>query len=326
MSAIQKELVKLLDVDAPKKAADRPDFLLACVRGLGKVSDEQWNSMSAEAQNWYNDAVDVRNKDKGADVPDFPDYEEEKEESAPRRRTSASDDESSSKAGTKVEVKEKDLKPGMAISLETLRGKEDTGHVVEVVKGVLAIKRGDGEEVEYDLDRVKTIWTLAAAEEESGGRRRRSAEDDEPSDPLKEGATVTLVTARGKEVTGEIVELTKDLIVLKEGKEEVEYPRDRIKSVTVAKSGGDEGGTRRRAAADDKDKGGADTKTRSDNGGVSIGQRIRELVLDNLDATQDEIEKMLVKEKLEFKGNTLAINFKDTHKFIALLKERKMLK
>lgn len=326
MSAIQKEVVKLLDVDVPKKAADRPDFLLAVVRGIGKLTDEQWNNMSAEVQNWYNEAVDLKNAKK--DLLDFPDFEAEQEE-APRRRAAASDDSDKATAGTRVEIKAKDLKEGMAISLVTLRGKEDTGHVIEVVKGVLAIKHGDGEEVEYDLERVDKLYTLAAAKEEAEegtSRRRRSAADEEPEDPVKVGATVMLVTARGKEVSGEIVELTKDLIVLKEGKEEVEYPRDRVKSVTVAKADKEEGTSRRRAAAAD-DKGDKDdAKTRSDNGGVSVGQRIRELVLDNMDASQDEIEKLLKKEKLEFKGNTLSINYKDTHKFLSLLKERKMLK
>lgn len=321
MSAIQKEVVKLLDVDVPKKAADRPDFLLAVVRGIGKLPDEQWNNMSAEVQNWYNEAVDLKNAKK--DLVDFPDFQAE-EDPAPRRRSAASDDKDEPAAGTRVEVKEKDLKEGMVINLVTLRGKEDTGHVIEVVKGVLAIRRGNGEEIEYDLERVDKMYTLAAAKEEAeeGGRRRRSSADDEPEDPVKVGAVVTLVTARGKEVSGEIVELTKDLIVLKEGKEEVEYPRDRVKSVTVFKADKEERTSRRAAAADDKD----DAKTRSDNGGVSVGQRIRELVLDNMDATQDDIEKLLKKEKLEFKGNTLSINYKDTHKFLSLLKERKMLK
>lgn len=331
MSAIQKELTKTLDLDAPKRG-DRQEFLVEVVRGVTKLSDSQWNSMSPAAQNWFNDAVDARNAK--ATIPEFPDFEEEQEEAPARRRASADDD--APKGGTRVEVKEKDLKPGMPISLVTLRGKEDTGHVIEVVKGILAIKQGNGEEVEYDLERIDKMYTLATeSKEEDAPRRRRSAEDDEPADPIKVGVEVKIVTKRGKEETGEIIELSDKVLVLKVGKEELEYTRANLESVTPVGGKREEGTTRRRTASDEgkdtKDtKGGkdeADGKSkRSSNDGVSVGQRISELILDDLKATEEDIAKALKKEGLEFRENTLKLNFKSTHKFLDLLKERKLLK
>lgn len=325
MSAIQKELTKTLDIDAPKKAADRPDFLVDVIRGITKLTDAQWNSMSAAAQNWFNEAVDAKNAK--ATIPEFPDFEAEEE--APARRRAAADDEAP-KGGTKVEVKEKDLKAGMPISLTTLRGKEDTGIVIEVVKGILAIKHGDGEEVEYDLERIDKMYTLATEEKEEGTRRRRSAEDDEPADPIKVGATVKVTTKRGKEETGEIIELDEKTLVLKVGKEELEYTRSNLESVTPVGGAKEETTTRRRSADSDKDsksKGDEDGKTkRASNDGVSVGQRISELILDDMKATEEDIAKALKKEGLEFRENTLKLNFKSTHKFLDLLKERKLLK
>lgn len=75
------------------------------------------------------------------------------------------------------------------------------------------------------------------------------------------------------------------------------------------------------------DKGAADGKgKRSSNEGVSVSQRVTELVLDDLNATEEQIGELLKKEKLEFRDNTLKLNYAAAHKFIDIAKAKKMLK
>lgn len=319
MSAIQQELCKATKLEAPKSPKDRQEFLVDLLRAVGKLSDAQWEALSKAAQDWFNDAADAKNTKKD-EVPDFPDY---KEEEAPARRRASSDE---APSGAK-KIDPDDVKTGMAVKVVTKRGKEISGHVVDADDEVLVIKQGNGEELETSWKSIEDIFTLAEAKEETT-RRRRSAEE-EPADPIKVGATVTVKTKRGKEATGEIIELSDDVLVLKEGKEEVEYPRDRLEAITVKGGGKEEEATGRRRASSD-DKGSKDEegkKSRSSNPeGVSISTRIAEIMLDDLDISEADVGKALKKEGLEFRENTLSINYKSTKKFLELLKSRKMLK
>ncbi len=322
MSAIQKELIKVLDLEAPKKASERQAFLADAVKGIHKLGDKDWDALSAEAQNWFNTAADAKNAKKD-ELPDFPDLEKEEEEAPKRRRSAAAaeDDEAQ-----EVEVTAKELKAGMAIKLVTKRGKEATGHVIEVTKdGVLGLKLGNGDEVDYELDRIETMTTLKAAEkeEEAPKRRRSAAAEEEPADPVKVGAKVTIKTKRGKEESGEIVEMDDDILVLKVGKEEVEFSRKSVESITV-EAVKEEGGRRRAAAAED---GKEEKKQRSSNPeGVSVGTRITELMAEDMDATEEQIGKQLKKEGIEFRENTLSLNFKATKKTFDILRAKKLLK
>ena len=334
MSKIQAELIKVSDLGT-KRGEDRQAFLERVLRAVNDLSDKDFDGLSKGAKEWANTAADAKNS-KAKTLPDFPDAEPEEqpeEEKSTRRRSSKEDDKEDAKAGTKKEVGEDDIKDGMPLQIITKRGKDVSGHVVEVntKKGFVAIKLGNGDEEEFDFDRIDKMYTLAAEEKSS----RRSAKDDpdEPKEPGK-GDKVKLVTKRGKEYTGKIVELTKSEIVIDTGDGEEEFDRDRVESIELVGSGRsaakdepEEKTTRRGAAkADDKEDAGDKKNTRVSNEGVSIGMRIKELIAENLDASADEIAKLLKKEGLEFKENTLKLNYSDMHKTLDILKSRKLLK
>lgn len=333
MSAIQKELTKLLDIDPPKRG-DRQEFLVKLIKGVSGLSDQAWDDLSAEAQAWFNAAVDAKNA-KAKELPDFPDLEAEAEadpDDKPTRRRSKADEDEPSKGGTNVDIDVKDLEEKMPVTVVTTRGKEYTGHVSEIGKDFFVVKAGDGNETEIDFDRVKTLTTIGKAKEDEKPSGRRSKADDEPADPIKVGVEVKLVTKRGKEATGKIVELDDEVIVLKTKDGDEEFDRTRVESVTPigGKAKEDDKPASRRGKADDKDKGddkGKEGRTRSSNPeGVSVSQRISELILDDLGASEEAIGKQLKKEGIEFRENTLNLNYKATHKLLDLIKSRKMLK
>lgn len=318
MSKIQTELQDIAEVD-PKRGESRQDFLMRMTVEVNRLPDSAWNKLSKEAQNWANEASDAANAKKT--IPDFPDMDPPAEASSGRRRTAAADD-------APYEPKVKD-----DVKITTKRGKVVTGKIVEMDKEVIVLKNTEGAEEEVSRDRVEKIEPLA-----SGGGSGRSAdkEDPGPRDPAK-GDTLTITTKRGKVATGECVEITDEFIVIKVNGEETEFDKDRIESVKIEggqRRAAESSGTSRRSADDSKDKdgGGKDAKTedggrtRSTNAGVSVGQRIRELIIEDMSAKVEDIGKALKKEGLEFRDNTLSLNYNEAHKFLELLDKKGKLK
>ncbi len=85
------------------------------------------------------------------------------------------------------------------------------------------------------------------------------------------------------------------------------------------------GSSRRGAAADDKKE--DDKPKRSSNpAGVSVGQRIKDIIADDLDITEDKVGAILKKEGLEFKDTSLRMNFADCAKFLVCLRAAKRIK
>ncbi len=313
MSKIQKELCEAAETD-PKRGEDRQDFLLRLALAVNKLPDSEWNKLGKEAQSWVNDASDAANAKK--ELPDFSDAEKA-ESGSSRRRVSQED-----AAPAPYEPKLKD-----DVKATTKRGKIVTGKIVEMDKDIIVLKLVDGGEEELNRDRIEKIEPLGGSKDPA---------EEGPRDP-KVGDTVTVTTKRDKVVTGEVVEMDKDIIVLKlvDGGEE-EFMRDRIASIKV--EGGrraESGSTGRRSADSSKDnEGKGDEKpaaedgkrTRATNAGVSVGTRVRELIIENMDAKLEDISKMLKKENLEFRENTVQLNYADAHKLLDMLKKRKMLK
>lgn len=327
MSQIAENLKEVAEV-AIKRGEDRQEFLNRALKAVAGLEDKDWDALTKETQDWFNSAADAKNA-KAKTLPDFPDLKAEKaeEETTTRRRGAAKDDDKST-SGT-VEVTKP--KVGMAIKVITKRDKELSGHVVEVDDEVLVIKLGNGDEEELDRSRIKSMFSLA----DSGDA---DADDAGEEDPIKVGAKVVVLTKRGKEIKGEIVEVDDEILVVDTGDGEEELDRSRVESIKLAESKAssrrgtakEEAPTKttRRGAAKGDDKGDEKgTRTRSSNeGGVSVGGRIKELILDNLDASEAEIGKLLTTEGLEFRENTLKLNYSDAHKFLDLLKAKKMLK
>ena len=54
--------------------------------------------------------------------------------------------------------------------------------------------------------------------------------------------------------------------------------------------------------------------------------RMREIICDDLDITKEGIAKILKKEGLTYRDNTLDIVFGDVGRIVTLLRERKLLK
>jgi ribosome maturation factor RimP len=304
MSKIQAELCSAANYQ-PKRGAGRQDTLAAIVEKVAELSDKQWDALSDKAQDWFNDAVDAKNAKK-KDLPDFPDAELEPEPEAPARRGRAAPVAESATPGT---VAVTTPKVGMPLKVTTKRGKEISGTVVELDADVIVLKLGNGDEEEFDLGRIEKMETLAGQDDE-----------EELADPIKVGLVVHLTTKRGKSYTGKIVELDADTVVLDvDGKDE-EFNRDRVESIKPA----DVAGKAKRSAPAEPE---TPAKTaRATNEGVSIGTRIKELIADDTSATEEQIGKLLKKEGLDYKDGTLKLNYADAHKFIAILREKKLLK
>ena len=321
MSKIQAELLKATDLST-KRGEEHQDFLVRLMKGVSELSDKGWDGLSQAAQDWFNDAADAKNA-KAKVLPDFPDAETEEaaEEEKPKTRRGAAKEEAEAPAKPKV---------GVVAKITTKRGKSSTGTIVELDDDVVVIKHGDGSEEEFSRDRVESI------EVASTGKAAKAEEPEEPV--IKVGVEVTLTTKRGKEVTGKIVEIDDEVVVLDvDGKDE-EFSRDRvetIKPVKAAKTKKEEPAddeekpkTRRGAAKDEPtdDKGDDKPKRSSNAAGVSVGTRIKELIAEDFEATEEEIGKILKKEGIEFRDNTLKLQFTDCHKFVEILKKAKKLK
>jgi hypothetical protein len=73
MSELQKELVSASGFE-PTKNYDRQNWLAALARQVNELPEVEFDALSVEAQDWFNEAVKALNKKK--DVPDFEDAEE----------------------------------------------------------------------------------------------------------------------------------------------------------------------------------------------------------------------------------------------------------
>lgn len=122
------------------------------------------------------------------------------------------------------EAPPKDEKPGVGddVEIETTRGTVKVGKVIELDSKVLVLKDITGDEVEYDLDRLKriTVKLKAKAAEEGGRRRSREAEDDKGGDPKGDGGDAgdskegsNKVTTRAREIICDNIDLDKDKIL-----------------------------------------------------------------------------------------------------------------
>jgi hypothetical protein len=75
-SGIEQELLEASGFE-PRRNLGRQDYLAALARAINEVDETDFDAMSVEAQDWFNDAVRALNKKKN--LPDFPDAETETE-------------------------------------------------------------------------------------------------------------------------------------------------------------------------------------------------------------------------------------------------------
>lgn len=309
-----------------KRGQDTQEFLQDLVKGVANLKDPEWDKLSAAAQDWYNAAASAKNKKKAIEM--FPDLEQaDEEEDKPRRSRRQAED------AEDADVKPM-LKVGDVVTVKTKKGTERTGEIVEQDDKVLVIKDGD-DEFEYKRENLESITAKhgnSDDEDKPRSRRKAAEEDDEPAVPeLKKGSKVVAVTKRGKTIEGVVEKISDAEVSIDDGNEIWDFDIDRLESLTPA--GG--GKAAKTEEAEDKPRGRSSAKKdeepaaerkRASNGDVSVGQRIRELIAEDFDISQEDLIKQLKKEKLEFKDNTVSLNYKECLKFIDILRKAKKLK
>jgi preprotein translocase subunit YajC len=332
-SAIYSELSKAAGIKF-KTGEDLQAYFIELLKGIASLKDPEWDALSVEAQDWYNAAAKAKNKKEP--IVDFPDLEKEKEEEeAPRRSRRKAEEEEDDKGSEELM-----LKVGDEVTVVNAKGKERVGTIVEQDAKMLVIKdNGDGEEYEYTRATLQSITKKNGDVEEDQPRRsrRKAEEEDEPAVPeIKKGDKVVAVTKRGKTIKGVVEKISDDMVSIDDGDDVWDFEKERLESLlpdgvtkTVKKEeDGDEAPRRGRTSTKEKEEPKEEgARTRSSNKeGVSIGQRIRELIAEDLDITEEAIGKQLKKEGIDFKENTLNLNYKESMKFIAILKAAKRLK
>lgn len=327
MSAIAKCIAKVLEVQ-PKRNEDRQDFIRRVVKAINDAPDADYNALSKETIAWYNDVADVVDANKKASkqkpLPDFPDLEEagdDKAEEAPARRRGADKEEAKPESAIKI---------GTEVTVIKKNGREVTGKLVERDKDVLVLEV-DGKEREIEMDDVGAI------EQVNGAGKGKADEPEGPAEP-QPGDTVAFKTKRGREVEGVLVSMDadKDEIVVKTEDGEEDFALSRIDggvSVTGGKKANkkeepkDEPPARagRRSAAAEPEAEGKAKRTTNPKG-VSVGQRVKELLAEDPDMELKDVLKALTADGIEHKEVTVEMNVSDCKKFIAELRKAKRLK
>jgi len=375
--SIQEELEKVTGVKKGRHSDQ--EHAQNLVDKISELNDNDWAKLSKGAQAWFNEAVDALNDNH--DAPAFP----EEEKTTTRRGATKAKEETKGawvpKSGDLVVVTTKrnkvyegefmeldgdvavvkvdgeemeftadrtasmvpalpiendnsgkpeegaDLEPqvGDFVTLTTKRNAVITGNVVEITDEVVVLDV-DGKEAEYDRARVASI----VVETDSGPDGEDAGNDDAGNDdaPPVVGDYIKAVTKRNKEVEGKVVEIDENILIIDVDGADVEVDMDTAKSLEIVKDEVKATGRSRRGATDEK-KGAAKPEekktktTKADNGGVSVGLRMRQVICENPDDKVEAINKLLEKEGLSFKEATLKIVYKDVHVVFDLLKKLK---
>jgi len=275
------------------------------------LPDAAWDKLDDDQQKWANAAAAAVNE--GQAIPAFPDAE-----AAPpaRSRTRATP----APAPAAYVPKLNDV-----VTIVTKRGAVSSGPLVEITADLYVLDI-DGKDAEFTRDRVESITPVGAA---SGG----APETELPRDPAV-GDTVEAITTRGATIVGNVLEIDGPVIVLKDATgAEHELSMDRLKSlkVKVTAAAPAPASTRTRAAAPAPASTPAApapaTRTRSSNPeGVSATLRLRQVIAEFPEYTQEQVAAKVRGEGLEFKDNTAGMIFGDCHKFLDILKKLGRLK
>lgn len=332
MSKIQADLLKATGILAATYGtrALLHDAIVKHVLDEKKFSDADWNGLSIKSQDWFNAAVDALKAKK--QIAEFEDYEPPREE-APRGRGRAAAEPA---AGAASNTAAEDLEEGQRVKITHKRRGEEyvaEGDVVEISKrkGYVVVKDADGKEHEVDFSAVLSTEVFHGT----------ASAEAQPADfgPPAVGDTVAFKNKRDKSFRGVVKKLTGEYIELDDGSdcdldriegdiEIIERPKGAEPAATTStrRASSDEG---KRAPADDGKQGAAaeDEKKRSSNPrGVSVGGRVRELLADDPDLSQDDVGKALKKDGIEFRDTSLNMIYKDCQDLIAKLRASGQLK
>lgn len=341
-SKIRAELEKVAALNDVKGETDAQRMVRLQAAISDDISEEDWVSLSEPAQDWNNAAADCMKA--GTAIPAFPDEEPdaETEQAKPssRRRGAMTDN---TQGATGMEVYKP--KVGDPVTVTTKRDKVVKGIIVdltatEVVLNELGDKGEQDDDVDFALSQVASIQLQAPPLGGAGGPE--AVEENAASNDPEAGDTVTVTTHRNKVVTGNILELTDEILVLIDPSgSEHEFARTQVKDIKVLvkskpKQAAAEpakapaaGRKRGAAAADAATPASADAeaptgrrrgsaaaesadeveRTRSPAG---VGNRARDLTIENPKWTLEQVEKALTKEGSTWRGATVSMIFKDT--------------
>ena len=376
--SIKEELEKATGVKKGRNHSDQ-DHAKNLVDKISELVDKDWEKLSKGAQAWFNEAVDSLNDNK--DAPAFVEEEKattrrgatkEKEETKAQWIPKAGDDVIVTTKRNKVyegEFMELDgdtavvkvgdeemeftadrtlsmvpkfthqegggedvtdgsnVEVGDIVTITTKRNAVVTGTVVEITEDVVVLAV-EGKEAEYDRGRVASIVVDSCDPEDSGN-------DDAGNDdaPPVVGDYIKAVTKRNKDVEGKVVEIEDNILIVDADGTDVEVDMDTAKSLEIVKDEKPAGRSRRGAAEPEAPTRGKrepapateekKKTTKADNGGISVGLRMRQVICENPDAKVEAINKLLEKEGLSFKEATLKIVYKDVQVVFDLLKKLK---
>lgn len=322
--AIRAALIKVSGL-TQKRGQSEADFLtlVALQVADGKqTTEEQWGSLSEAAQDWNNEANDAI--DAKAALPPFPDEAEAATPPPATRRRGA--------ATAEPAPKPYEPKVGDLVAVKTKRGKETTGYITDLGGdgSMLINPKADGPETddeEFMLDNV----TITHIEKETTAAAAPAAEEQVDRDPPEAGDTVQVVTARDKTIMGNVIEinLDSDLLVLKdtEGAEH-ELSIKRLKNCVVkvraakgatkaappppAAAPAPAAGRRRGAAPAAAPAAATEPEER-----VGVGSIIRDVIVENPNATVEDCEKALKAAKVDYREPTLRVSYQSTKKIVA---------
>jgi hypothetical protein len=310
-SKIQKELADMTEEQPSRKRGESEtsqEYMQRLAMAVGSLKDDEWSELSKDAQLWYNDAAEAYEKKK--DIPIFPDHPDAKKaEEAPARRRKTSEDAAGDKPAASYKPSVGDV-----VKATTKRGKTYEGKLTELDadEGIVVIDI-DGEDEELALKSIES-WELVKAK----GGKSAAKEEPESAEP-EVGDTVQVTTKRGKVIMGNITELTEDDIVLEDAAGEIhDFSRDRVESITVKSKGKASKGSAKKEDADEKPAAKGKKAASDEDGAEPVTVLLRRLVVENPDATQEQISKKAKGEGAEFKEGTLEIAYKDTQRIIKL--------
>lgn len=159
---IETELQKVTGVK-PKKKEDKQKYLVRLVKAVGDLDETEWDSLSEEAQLWYEPAL--RAEEKGSEIKDFPAEEEEAEEEADEDTEEEAEEEETEDEDTEEETEEE--------------AEEEEAPKKKKGKKVKAKAEAEEEEDSEEED------TEEAEEEDSEDENEDEDEDDQPKKKLK---------------------------------------------------------------------------------------------------------------------------------------------
>ncbi|WPH60345.1 hypothetical protein [Vibrio phage vB_VpaS_SD15] len=230
MSLTKEILQELIEAtNTPRAKRDSHEkHLQKIIKAVGALDDDQWDALSDEAAEWYNDAVNAIND--GQDIPGAdkdPMEETEEKPARSRRGRNTETDETENKPMKKVLVAIALAEVVKGITVTVVCG-DDTfeGEVIDVTKkgrGKAAkveeftLKTADGEEVfgAEDLifdegDKIERHDEVAE-EEKKPARSRRGAKKDEPEAEEKPAGRGSRRGAKKEEPKAEPVEVETEI-------------------------------------------------------------------------------------------------------------------